>query len=252
MTTTFARRAAGTSATGVGLVRLLPVSPEQSTRAHKHELSITTASTLSTTTAAEQVSLSDEASSRQEISDETLLLEISYGREWAMEVLYERYVRYAYALAYRIVRDYPTAEDIVQDVFLSIWKKATSYQEQHGCVRSWLQAIVHHRAIDCVRASAHRDHHPLEEINEAGYGEEKPEIWEEVWNEERRALLQSILAQLPEEQRLVIELGYFGGYTHAEIARRWRLPLGTVKGRMRLGLQKMKYLLSQHGINNAG
>lgn len=249
MTTTFARLAAGSSATGVGLARLLPVNSEQSAHVHKHEPHRTTTITAATI---EQTLSSNEVSRRREISDEALLQEISAGGEWAMEALYERYVRYAYALAYRIVRDYPTAEDIVQDVFLSIWKKAASYQKQHGCVRSWLQAIVHHRAIDCVRASAHRDHHPLEEINEGGYGEEKPEIWEEVWNEERRALLQNILAQLPEEQRLVIELGYFGGYTHAEIARRWHLPLGTVKGRMRLGLQKMKYLLSQHGINNAG
>ncbi len=243
MTTAFARVPAVTSATGVGLICLLPRSTEQSTRAWRHE--------AYTTTVGQALSI-NEAPASQDVSDEALLLEISYGGEWAMEVLYERYARYAYTLAYRIVRDYSTAEDIVQDVFLSIWKKAASYQEQHGCVRSWLQAIVHHRAIDCVRASDHRDHHPLEEANEAGYGDEKPEIWEEVWNEERRALLQSILAQLPEEQRQVIELGYFGGYTHAEIAQRWHLPLGTVKGRMRLGLQKMKYLLSQHGINNAG
>ena len=243
MTTAFARVPAATAATGVGLIGLLPGSTEQSTRAWRHE--------AYTATVGQALSI-NEAPISQNISDEALLLEISYGGEWAMEVLYERYARYAYALAYRIVRDYSTAEDIVQDVFLSIWKKATSYQEQHGCVRSWLQAIVHHRAIDCVRASAHRDHHPLEEANETGYGDEKPEVWEEVWNEERKALLQSILAQLPEEQRQVIELGYFGGYTHAEIAQRWHLPLGTVKGRMRLGLQKMKYLLAQHGINNAG
>jgi RNA polymerase sigma-70 factor (ECF subfamily) len=243
MTTAFARVPAATAATGVGLICLLPGNTEQSTRTWRHKAYITTVG---------QALSINEAPTSQDVSDEALLLEISYGGEWAMEVLYERYARYAYALAYRIVRDYSTAEDIVQDVFLSIWKKAASYQEQHGCVRSWLQAIVHHRAIDCVRASAHRDHHPLEEANEAGYGDEKPEVWEEVWNEERRTLLQSILAQLPEEQRQVIELGYFGGYTHAEIAQRWHLPLGTVKGRMRLGLQKMKYLLSQHGINNAG
>jgi RNA polymerase sigma-70 factor (ECF subfamily) len=239
-----------TAETAAGLARLLPGSAEQPTCTLRPEQGTATG---------RQASSANDAT-RQDISDEALLLEISYGREWAMEVLYDRYVRYAYALAYRIVRDYSTAEDIVQDVFLSIWRKAASYQEQHGCVRSWLQAIVHHRAIDCVRASAHRDHHSLEDASETGYSneahlrlkEEKPEIWEEVWNEERRVLLQNTLAQLPEEQRQVIVLGYFGGYTHAEIAQRWHLPLGTVKGRMRLGLQKMKYLLSQHGINNAG
>ena len=199
---------------------------------------------------------------RQDISDETLLLEISYGGEWAMEVLYERYARYAYALAYRIVREASTAEDVVQDVFLSIWRKAASYHKQHGCVRSWLQAIVHHRAIDCIRASAHHEYQytSLEDVSEPAYNYtssstapgKKLEVWEVVWHEERSALLRSILKQLPQEQRQVIELGYFGGYTHAEIAERWHLPLGTVKGRMRLGLQKMKYLLAQHGVDGIG
>jgi RNA polymerase sigma-70 factor (ECF subfamily) len=198
----------------------------------------------------------------QDISDEALLLEISYGGERAMEVLYERYARYAYALAYRIIHDSSSSEDIVQDVFLSIWRKAASYQKQHGCVRSWLQAIVHHRAIDCIRASAHHEHQyaSLEDTSEPAYNYalssttpgKRPEVWEEVWHEERSALLRSILTQLPLEQRQVIELGYFGGYTHAEIAKFWHLPLGTVKGRMRLGLQKMKYLLAQHGVDGIG
>jgi RNA polymerase sigma-70 factor (ECF subfamily) len=197
----------------------------------------------------------------EHVSDENLLLEISDGGNAAMEVLYERYAGYAYALSYRIVHDCSTAEDIVQDAFLSIWRKAASYQEQYGSVRSWLQAIVHHRAIDCVRAAAHRNHQytSLENVNEPAYTcapssttlTKKAEIWEIVWQEERSALLHSILAQLPQEQRQVIELGYFDGYTHAEIAERWHLPLGTVKGRMRLGLQKMKYLLAQHGIDNS-
>jgi RNA polymerase sigma-70 factor, ECF subfamily len=214
----------------------------------------------------------DAATGWEQVNDESLLLKISNGENMAMEVLYERYARYAYALAYRIVHDCSTAEDIVQDAFLSIWRKAASYQEQYGSVRSWLQAIVHHRAIDCVRA-AHRYHQytSLERAERAERFEmvgnvseqthacmpsstmlaRKVEIWEVVWLEERSALLHSILAQLPREQRQVIELGYFGGYTHAEIAAHWHLPLGTVKGRMRLGLQKMKYLLAQHGIENS-
>lgn len=197
---------------------------------------------------------------RQDVSDEMLLQEISSGGEWAMEVLYTRYARYAYALAYHITHDGSASEDVVQDVFLAIWRKAASYQEQHGCVRSWLQAIVHHRAIDWVRAVAHheRQYTSLEDATELSCNcttpsaplEKKLEVWEEVWNEERSALLRSILMQLPPEQRQVIALGYFGGYTHAEIAERWHIPLGTVKGRMRLGLQKMKYLLAQHGIDS--
>jgi len=185
--------------------------------------------------------------------DEELMLAIASGEEWAMEELYERYGRYAYALAYRIVRDTTVAEDIVQDAFLAVWRKATSYQERQGSVRSWLQAIVHHRAIDRVRAAAHRDHQwlPLQSDGEQDPPSEQPEVWEEAWHKEQCAVIRRVLAQLPPEQRQVIELAYFGGYTHVEIAERWQLPLGTVKGRMRLGLQKMRNLLREYGIENA-
>lgn len=186
----------------------------------------------------------------QPINDEALLLEIANGAEWAIEMLYDRYARYAYSLAYSIIHDSTSAEDIVQEVFLSIWCKASSYQQQQGGVRSWLQAIVHHRAIDCMRAATHRDHRwtPLQSEGEQIHDTRQIETWEEAWHEERRLLIHSILAQLPLEQRQVIELGYFGGYTHVEIAEFWHIPLGTVKGRIRLGLQKMKYLLVQQGV----
>lgn len=192
-------------------------------------------------------------SKEQDLDDEGLILAICEGEEWAMDILYQRYSKYAYSLAYRIVHDSTIAEDIVQDAFLSIWRKAASYQEQQGSVRSWLQAIVHHRAIDKVRASAHRDAQwtPLQTENEQDPPSEQPEVWEEVWLHERASLIRSVLALLPPEQRQVIELAYFGGYTHAEIAEGWNIPLGTVKGRMRLGLQKMKQLLCQRGVETA-
>jgi RNA polymerase sigma factor (sigma-70 family) len=184
----------------------------------------------------------------QNISDGTLLQAIAGGEEWALEALYERYARYAYALAYRIVHEGSAAEDVVQDVFLAIWRKAGSYHEQQGSVRSWLQAIVHHRAIDYIRASAHRDQQWTTFNNEQDQKDAQTGIWEEVWHLERRSLIRQLLTQLPAEQRLVIELAYFGGYTHVEIAERWNIPLGTVKGRMRLGLHKMKTLLAQNGL----
>lgn len=199
--------------------------------------------TMSTDTAQENASR----------ADEELMAAIARAEEWAMEQLYERYGRYAYALAYRIVRDATLAEDIVQDAFLSVWRKATMYQERQGSVRSWLQAIVHHRAIDRVRAAAHRDHQwqPLQSEGEQDPPSEQPEVWEEAWHKEQCIAIRHVLAQLPPEQRQVIELAYFGGYTHVEIAERWQLPLGTVKGRMRLGLQKMRNLLRQYGIETA-
>lgn len=190
---------------------------------------------------------------RQTMSDEELISAICSRAEWAIELLYQRYHRFAYSLAYHILRDSTAAEDIVQEVFLSIWQKAASYQRQNGSVHRWLQAIVHHRAIDKVRAAAHRDYQwmPLHTENEQDPPSEEPELWEQAWYAEQQTLIRAALEQLPPEQRQVIELAYFGGYTHAEIAEQWHIPLGTVKGRMRLGLLKMKRLLQEQGLEEA-
>jgi RNA polymerase sigma-70 factor (ECF subfamily) len=188
---------------------------------------------------------------RQNPSDEELISAICHGAEWALETLYDRYHRYAYALAYRILHESTSAEDIVQEVFLSVWRKAASYQKHHGSVFSWLQAIVHHRAIDRVRSAAHRDHQwtPLQAEGEQDPPSDQREVWEQAWQHEQSELIRQVLEQLPSEQRQVIELAYFGGYTHAEIAEKENIPLGTVKGRMRLGLQKMKHLLREYDLD---
>jgi RNA polymerase sigma factor (sigma-70 family) len=190
---------------------------------------------------------------RPEPTDEELISAICLGAEWAIELLYQRYYRLAYALAYRILCESTAAEDIVQETFLSIWRKAASYLKQNGSVFSWIQAIVHHRAIDKVRSSANRDRNwtPLQTEGEQDPPSEQPDVWEEAWNQERGQLIRAVLAQLPPDQRLVIEQAYFGGLTHAEIAEKYNIPLGTVKGRMRLGLQKMRRLLEEHGLDNA-
>ena len=183
-------------------------------------------------------------------TDEQLISAISKGEESAIEVLYERYHRYAYALAYRILHDPSASEDIVQDAFLSIWRKASSYQAQNGSVQSWIQAIVRHRAIDKIRASAHRDYQwtPLQVDNEQDPPSEEPDVWEQAWQSEQYRIIHEVMEQIPGEQRLVIELAYFGGLTHAEISEQYQIPPGTVKGRMRLGLQKMKALLAERGL----
>ena len=217
--------------------------------------SVTTVPTLKVTKAKAASQVQQQAVAvTQNPSDEELISAICHGAEWALETLYERYHRYAYALAYRILQESTGAEDIVQEVFLSVWRKAASYQKHHGSVFSWLQAIVHHRAIDRVRAATHRDHQwlPLQSEGEQDPPSEQPEVWEEAWHKEQCLAIRRVLTQLPPEQRQVIELAYFGGYTHVEIAERWQLPLGTVKGRMRLGLQKMRNLLREYGIETAG
>jgi RNA polymerase sigma-70 factor, ECF subfamily len=188
---------------------------------------------------------------KPEVTDEELISAICTGDESAIELLYERYHRYAYSLAYRVVCDSVVAEDIVQEAFLSIWRKAASYHLQQGSVRSWLQAIVHHRAIDKVREARNRTSQwiPLQAENEQDPPGEQPDVWEEAWRDEQHRLIRTVLDQIPPDQRQVIELAYFGGYTHAEIAAQWNIPLGTVKGRMRLGLQKMRSLLQEQGMD---
>lgn len=184
-------------------------------------------------------------------SDAELLAAIAQGQEEALERLYERYARLSYALAYRLLHDSLAAEDIVQEAFLAIWRKAGTYQAQHGSVYSWLQAIVHHRAIDRLRSAANRDqlYAPLEPEMEQQTLSAEPDACDQVWRDEQRRMVIAALAHIPAEQRQVIDMAYFGGYTHVEIAEMLHIPLGTVKGRMRLGLQKMKSLLDESGIN---
>jgi RNA polymerase sigma-70 factor (ECF subfamily) len=184
------------------------------------------------------------------MSDEELIIHICNGAEWALETLYQRYSRYAYVQAYRIVSDTMVAEDIVQDVFLAISHKAATYRPAHGNVGRWLQAIVYHRAIDYVRTTMRHDRQwmPLEDEYEQNTSAKEPEVWEEVWQHERDAIIHNALAQLSTEQRQAIELSFFNGYTHAEIARLWQVPLGTVKGRIRLGLQRLRQLLRKYDM----
>lgn len=139
-----------------------------------------------------------EVAVKQDPSDEDLISAICLGAEWAMETLYQRYHPYAYALAYRILHESTSAEDVVQEVFLSIWRKAASYQRNHGSVYSWLQAIVHHRAIDRVRSARHiQQWTPLQAESEQDLPGEQQEVWEEAWHQEQRRLINSALNQLP-------------------------------------------------------
>jgi len=193
---------------------------------------------------------SGENENHDEISDEMLIRAIASGAVWAMQPLYERYSRILYSLVYRMVSDHQIAEDLIQDAFLSVWKRATSYSPQSGAVRSWLISIAHHRTIDYLRGVRRRS--VLQEAT-----------WEDVERDERTAQpdaeegalksiqseqVRSALMKLPPEQRMVIELAYFQGWTHSEIAAGSQIPLGTVKARMRLGIMHLKRVLAQMGI----
>jgi RNA polymerase sigma factor (sigma-70 family) len=192
-----------------------------------------------------------DAESSNDLSDEALLNAIANGAVWAMESLYQRYSRILYSLAYRLVADHQVAEDLLQDAFLAIWRRSTSYSPQTGAARSWLISILHHRAIDHLRRVRRRStlqEAPLEEIA-LDETTAFPDVWEDVWRSVKSSQVRAALMKIPAEQRLVIELAYFQGWTHTEIAEGVQIPLGTVKARLRLGLMHLKHALEQVGMD---
>ena len=186
-----------------------------------------------------------------ELSDEALISAIAGGAVWAMEPLYQRYSRILYSLAYRMVADHQIAEDLIQEAFLSVWRRATSYSPQSGAARSWLVSIVHHRTIDYLRAVRRRSTLKETTWEEAEQDDRTavPDVWDEAWRSVQSAQVRAALMNIPPEQRMVIELAYFQGWTHSEISAGCQLPLGTVKARMRLGLLHLKRELAQRGVN---
>ena len=192
-----------------------------------------------------------DAESQNEPSDEALLNAIAGGAVWAMESLYQRYSRILYSLAYRMVADHQVAEDLLQDAFLAVWRRATSYSPQAGAARSWLISILHHRTIDYLRRVRRRStiqEAPLEELDlheNIAY----PDAWDAAWQSVKSSHVRAALMKIPTEQRLVIELAYFQGWTHSEIAAGTQIPLGTIKARMRLGLLNLKQILIEKSID---
>ncbi|MBV9690887.1 MAG: sigma-70 family RNA polymerase sigma factor [Ktedonobacteraceae bacterium] len=187
----------------------------------------------------------------EEFSDEMLIHAIAGGAVWAMEPLYQRYSRILYSLAYRMVADHQIAEDLLQDAFLAVWRRATSYSSQSGAVRSWLISILHHRTIDYLRGVRRRailKEATWEEI-ERDERTAFPDVWEEAWKSVRSSQVREALMKLPIQQRMVIELAYFQGWTHSEIAQGCQIPLGTVKARMRLGLAHLRRVLEEMGMH---
>lgn len=193
----------------------------------------------------------DTAYAIEKVSDEALMQAIASGAVWAMEILYARYARVLYSVIYRMVSDQQVAEDLLQDSFLSVWRRAVSYLPQQGEVRSWLFSIVHHRAIDHLRSLQRRA--AIHKLSLADVEQDEQiassDAWDAAWLSIQRTQIREALMSLPKEQRLVIELAYFQGWTQAEIAEGCQIPLGTVKARVRLGLLHLKRLLEKQGFN---
>lgn len=176
-------------------------------------------------------------SDHAEDDDPTLMLALAAQDLAALGTLYDRHGRLAYALAYRILGESEAAEDVVHDAFLSAWRGAASYRPERGNPRGWLMSIVHHRAVDVLRRKTAFRPAPLEAAGDRPAEEDTAAAAE---RNVESAGVRKALETLPPAQRRTIELAYFGGYTHTELAELMGVPLGTVKGRVRIGLQKLR------------
>ena len=183
----------------------------------------------------------------ERLADEDLMPLLADKDPEAFEVFYDRHGGAAYSLAYRIVGDRKDAEDVVQEAFLSIWRSGARYDRARGSVRAWTLGIVRNRAIDALRRLSGNapkldfDDDAVIEQRTSSDRTEELAIQHESAEEVRGAL-----RELPDEQSKVIQLAYFGGFSHSEIAEMLGMPLGTVKGRMRLGIEKIRTQIAEH------
>jgi RNA polymerase sigma factor (sigma-70 family) len=165
----------------------------------------------------------------------------------ALEALYDRYGRAAYSLARRILTEETLAQDVVQKVFLSLWRDARRFDAGQGTVATYLLSMTHHRAVDVVRREENLRRWRTSDEGLELEADPKARVEEEVEASERRAEVRSALAELPAAQREALLLAYFGGYTQREVAALVGVPLGTVKTRMAAGMRKMRQALQDAG-----
>jgi RNA polymerase sigma-70 factor (ECF subfamily) len=182
----------------------------------------------------------EESDEAREPSDEEVLEAIGRGDDDALGVLYDRFGRPAYRLAFRILRDGALAEDAVQEAFLAVWRSADAYKRERAKPSTWILTVVHRRAVDLVRREQSRRGEPLEVAPEPVSGPAD----EDAVLRDRRAAVQAALTELPGEQRQALELAYYGGLTQSELAERLGVPLGTIKSRMFAGLGRLRELLA--------
>ncbi len=190
--------------------------------------------------------------------DEDLIARMAARDPTALAVLYDQYDRLVFSFVFHILNDAASAEEVTQDVFLRAWDAAGKFQVGRGRVSSWLLAIAHNRAIDELRSRRARgakvttsyDLATPGDLEQAfrsslnGASQEATDPQEAALGGMRRVRVMEALKLLPPEQSKVIALAYYGGFTHREIADRLQEPLGTVKTRLRLGLQKLRNLLA--------
>ena len=176
-------------------------------------------------------------------SDEKLLWALQQDDIAALEEFYDRHQGIALAVAYQVLEDRELAEDVLQEAFLAVWRQAGSFNPERGRVRTWFLSIVRHRAIDITRGrSFAKERISLDEI---AFELANPDAWQELSAKLDGEQIKGAVEALPSEQQEAVRLAYFSGLTHREIADRTGVPLGTVKGRMRLAMQKLRNLLAE-------
>ena len=180
----------------------------------------------------------------QSLADEDLMSLVQDGDARAFEVIFDRHSDVAFSLAYRMCGRRAMAEDVVQEAFLSLWRSGARYDRTRGSVRSWVLGVVHNRAIDLFRRDTVRAGKDVSDEEAVQRLASDESIEHEVQRREDATNVRAALDELPGEQRQVIELAYFGGFSHTQIAEMLSLPAGTVKGRMRLGLAKLRLNLT--------
>jgi RNA polymerase sigma-70 factor (ECF subfamily) len=173
------------------------------------------------------------------LADEDLMVLVEGGDADAFAALYDRHCRLAYSVAHKLTGEKQAAEDLTQEAFLKVWRSAGGYQPERGSVRTWILSVVRNRGIDQLRAKATR-RRMQEKVEAYAPRFEPSEAFAQAWHEARLGRVRETLHTLPHFQQQVLELAHFSDLTHKEIAERLGLPPGTVKGRMRLGLEKLR------------
>ena len=187
--------------------------------------------------------------SPDEPDDHQLLERIAAKDRDALNILYSRYMTPVYSLSLHMLKQPPLAEEVTQDVFLNIWLKAASFNASRGNPRSWIMSVTHHRVVDVIRArrrtytmSDPEGYETLERLPSS-----EPSVESQVTQSLDRERIVRALATLPDNQREVIELAYFEGYSQSEMAELLSQPLGTIKTRVRLAMQKLRTTLQEDG-----
>jgi len=177
------------------------------------------------------------------LSDEALVALVARGDDGALAALYDRVGRVAFGIAYRVLRDERLAEDAVQEGFLAVWRTAATFRPERAKASTWIVTLVHRRAVDIVRREQRRRAEPLDATAVGEAADPAGSAEDEAWLAFERDRVQRALRTLPDAQREMLELAYYGGYSQSELAERLGVPLGTIKSRMFAGLARLREVL---------